>query len=910
MVADIAAIFCCAYIVGLLLTGIPGTLAAVPISAIVSLSLGGTIALLIRRFWQMAPARWVWLTAGLIGAAASFYFQHQLPQPSSTDLCHWAREVDRAAHCLPQDNTLSSESITLIGIVQSPPRLTRSDRLQFELAAESIELTQPFKQSTPPATRQIAPATAKQTWQTSTRTVPSLAKSPSPIPSTQTHASVQTHAKKTNQTTGNAAQVKSTQTGREAVSSQPPAQITARRQPQPTAIGSSVRQTDRAIQKSPEETPERTFQKTSERTLERIKTQQSVNGNVYVTIPPIAGEQLYPGLRVSITGSLYQPQPAANPGGFNFAQYLQQRGIFTGLIGDSLVYPADRKPAPPLFWAIRQRITQIQERGLSNPEAALVSAMVMGKAAVDVPYPIQDQFKQTGLAHALAASGTQVSLLLGVVLALTARCSNSLRVGIGLGTLILYLGLTGAEASILRAGIMGGATLFALWFDRQIKPVGLLLVAATLLLLWNPLWIWDLGLQLSFLATLGLLITLPHLSRWLDWLPTPIATLFAVPIAATIWTLPILLAGFGVLSPYSILVNVIVSPFITIVSIGGMISAVAAFVHPYLGSSLAGLLYFPAHFLLQVAAIASHLPGNLFAVGTLQIWQTLLLYSLILLLWRWDRLHRYWWIGGLIGLIIVAIPASYRAATLTQITVLTGEHPMLVIQDRGRTGLIYSGSVKDVQFTLLPFLQRQGVNHLNWAIAPRLGDGDRAAWQKISAAQPIDLFYSTPTASARSTPLMEAAQPDAQPDAGTFPTHDQLLKQIKSRQGMSLPLAIGRPLQLGDVTIEYHLTKPEVFSIQVGQQHWLWFDGVPALPRQLDLKPKLAPVEAIGWSGKSLHPDLLADLHPQVGIVWGKTIDPATAQRLRQHQVKIHSLDAEGALQWNPSQGFFTAAPN
>lgn len=884
MVADIATVFCCAYILGLLLTGVPGSVAGIPVGTIVSLGLGGAIALGIRSLWRMAPPVWVWLTTGLIGCAASFYFQQQLPQPGARDICHWVHQVDRATHCQPHADAAAFESVAVTGTVRSSPRLTRSDRLQFELTATNLQTTPISPQAPQPvarsATRSVTRSVTQSTSQPPAKPAArSTKQSPRSTPAQNPKSSNHNSAKPAHSVPAKPTRPSNSVTKSNPVT-KPPAQPPHQTQ---------------ATTKQPSPTTQLPIKNV---TVER-SAQQSVNGIVYVTLPKIAGEQLYPGLRVTVSGSLYQPQPAANPGGFDFAQYLRQQGIFTGLIGQTLVYPADRKPAPPLFWSIRQRITQIQEQGLSNPEAALVSAMVMGKAAVDVPYPIQDQFKQTGLAHALAASGTQVSLLLGVILALTARWSNSLRVGLGLGVLILYIGLTGAEASILRAGIMGGATLIALWVDRQIKPVGLLLLAATLLLLWNPLLIWDLGLQLSFLATLGLLVTLPVLTRRLDWLPTPIATLFAVPIAATVWTLPVLLAGFGILSPYSILVNVIVSPLITIVSIGGMISAVAAVISPILGSITAGLLYFPAHFLLQIAALASQLPGNLFAVGTLQVWQTLLLYGLIVTIWRWPKLHRYGWIGILLGLMIVALPAGYRAATLTQMTVLTGEHPILVIQDRGRTGLIYSGSVKDVEFTVLPFLQKQGINHLNWAIAPRLGEGDRAAWQKISSAQPIDLFYSAPAASTITNSEITASE--------TSPTYSQLLTQIKAQGGVPLPLAIAHPLRLGDITVEYQLTKPDVFSIQVQQQRWLWFDGVPSLPRQLDLKSKLAAVEAIGWSGKALHPDLLAQLQPQLGIMFGESIDPATAQWLRQRQVKVHALKTAGALQWSDRGGSLTA---
>jgi competence protein ComEC len=785
MLATIAAILCFAYILGLLLTGIPGTMAGIPIGAIVMLAAGLTVAFSIRRIWRMAPRAGVWLTAGLVGVLAILYFQIRLPQPSATDICHLvAAETARGR---TSDQTLVSQlfcqpsslaqagKVQVTGTVDSPPRLTRSNRLQFELAATQIRL---------------------------------LAESALP---------------------------------------------------------------------------------------------QTTTGKVYVTVPPVAGEQLYPGLPVLVEGSLYSPPPAVNPGGFDFAKYLRQQGIFTGMNAERLEYPTQKKPVPSLFWSIRQRIVQAQAFGLGQPEGALLSAMVIGKATVDLPFEIQDQFKQTGLAHALAASGTQVSLLVGIILALTKRLASRWRLILGLAILVLYIGLTGIEASVLRAGIMGGMVLIALALDRKIKPLGSLLFAATVLLIINPAWIWDLGFQLSFLATLGLLVTVPVLMKWLDWMPTLFASMFAVPIAAYLWTLPLILFVFGVVSPYSILINIIVSPLITLISIGGMISAVAALIYPLFGSGLAWLLYYPTHWLIELAAIGSQLPGSRFAVGTVNLAQILGLYGLIVLVWRWQTLHPYWWLMGLIGFSLVAVPAAYTAANLSQITVLmTAEKPVLLIREQGKVGLIHAGSTKDTEFTLLPLLQQSGINQIDWAIAPNLRTAEIAAWQAMIAAKPIRIFYSNlaDAAALTAAPGSSFAANQSAPDAEVNPaqSYQALLAQVKNQQGVALPLSLGQKIQLGNATAERILARPDIFQFQLAGQTWLWFEGVPGIRRQADLTQRLATVDLIVWSGKALSPQLLEKVNPKAAVAYGKTLDPATEHWLMQRHVTIHRLET-GAIQ-------------
>jgi competence protein ComEC len=137
------------------------------------------------------------------------------------------------------------------------------------------------------------------------------------------------------------------------------------------------------------------------------------------------------------------------------------------------------------------------------------------------------------------------------------------------------------QPAVLRAAIMGWAALVSLMVRRKTKPLGLLLLAASILLIINPLWIRDLGFQLSFLATCGLVVTVNPLVKKLDWLPQAIASLIAVPIAATIWTLPLQLHFFGIVPPYSILANIVTTPLISVITIVGVLSACRTIILSY-----------------------------------------------------------------------------------------------------------------------------------------------------------------------------------------------------------------------------------------------------------------------------------------------------------------------------------------
>lgn len=463
--------------------------------------------------------------------------------------------------------------------------------------------------------------------------------------------------------------------------------------------------------------------------------EKAPTGHLYVTVPLLQATGLHPGQRVQVTGALYLPQPATNPGGFDFQAYLRQEGCFAGMRGQQVAVMESRSRWG--WWQIRQTVVRSQIRWLGSPAGALVSAMVLGSRGVDLPFDLKDQFTRAGLAHALAASGFQSSLILGVVLALTRRFSAKTQFLAGTASLLIFVGLTGIQPAVLRAAVMGFGGLVALVLERKVKPLGALLVTGVLLLVFNPLWLWNLGFQLSFLATMGLMVTVPPLMKQLDWLPSAIAPLFAVPIAAYLWTLPLQLAAFGVLSPYSVVVNLITTPLISILSIGGMVSALAALIWSPAGSALAWLLKYPAQALILVVDGFSQLPGNAYATGTISALIAIALYGLLMLTWLQPWWRKRWWVALVLAIGLVVIPAWQATAAMFRITLLaaTGQ-PVMVLQDSGRTALINSGDVSTAGFAVLPFLQKAGVNELTWAIAADQPSNRSSGWAKSQSDYP------------------------------------------------------------------------------------------------------------------------------------------------------------------------------
>jgi len=600
----------------------------------------------------------------------------------------------------------------------------------------------------------------------------------------------------------------------------------------------------------------------------------AVTGRLYVTVPLLQATGLYPNQKVTISGDLYKPKSVANPGAFDFKAYLEREGAFAGLNGRQVTFAQQKQQWG--WWLVQQRIVRSQARWLGSPTGPLVSSIVLGSRAVDLPYDIRDLFVRVGLAHALAASGFQTSLILGLVVTLGKRFSQAIQVSCGAGALIIFLCLTGLQPSVLRAVVMGFGVLIAMAMNRKIKPLGSLLLAATLLLLFNPLWIWDLGFELSFLATLGLVVTAPALSKRLDWLPAAIATLIAVPIAASIWTLPLQLHVFGTVPLYSLAVNIFSTLLISVISIGGIISALAALLWPLAGSGLAMLLYYPTSWLIELGKFFSHLPGNSLALGTISVVQLLAIYGIISLVWLQTWWRRHWWFAGAIAISLVLAPAWYGTTVLRVTVLATATEPVLVVQDQ-KVLLINSGNANTARFTVLPFLQKQGINQIDWAITINAQSSISSGWSEILQQIPVKIFYSSTDVAANTA-------------------------------SASQTLHVGEKLTTRATVVQFTDTKPSVLQLKIQGQTWLLLDNLSSdEQKQLAQSRQLPHIQVLWWSGEPLAVDLIAALKPAVAIASSTTVDPKTVSYLQKNKVQLFWTERDGAIQWTPEHKFEAA---
>jgi competence protein ComEC len=623
---------------------------------------------------------------------------------------------------------------------------------------------------------------------------------------------------------------------------------------------------------------------------------QDWRGKIYVTVPLLQGTGLHPGELVSVTGRLYRPRPANNPGGFNFQAYLARQGTFAGLKGDRLEVLDVNSNANWGWWQIRDRIIQTQTMAMGSPAGPLVSAMVLGSRVVDLPFRVRDQFAKIGLAHTIAASGFHVSLILGVVLWLVRQRSPKVQLFTGVGSLLIYIGLTGLQPSILRASIMGIGALVGVLLNRAVKPASSLLLAAVLILVWNPLWIWDLGFQLSFLATFGLLTTAPAILQRLDWLPPVIANLLAVPLAAMLWTLPLQLHIFGIFSPYSVIVNILATPFIWLLSLGGVVSSLGALMWQPIGLVLAWVLQFPTQGLLAGVSAFSNLPGSSIALGKASLLQVAVLYGSmggIAILrprpWQWRTL-------ALVMVGAILIPAIYRQSWLIQVTVFAdSKPPTMLVQDQGQVGLVNSGGESTARYVILPFLRSQGINQINWAVSTANTTDNLQGWLRVLEDTPIRAFYNGIT-------TQTSDNSSNTPDQWNQWAQTVLQQALATHAGRYEPVQVKQAIALPNAKLQLLDPEAQLWEYQDSRTSWLW-----ALPITVNNQLNANSINSfqgfLWWDGSELPSQFVETLNLQGAIASAREIDRITLDILRGKDIQTYWTGRDQALQWQaPNQ--------
>ena len=286
----------------------------------------------------------------------------------------------------------------------------------------------------------------------------------------------------------------------------------------------------------------------------------------------------------------------------------------------SSAVPNSKASFMAILYQFKTRAYDLLQTLMPFPESELVAGIVLGIES-RIPAYLQNAYRLTGTAHIIAISGFNITLLAASISHLCNRIFPY-RMGamISFAAIILYTLLVGAQPAVLRAAIMGMLAIPATLIGRKVIGVHALAIAAACMALENPYILWDIGFQLSFCATFGILTYIDPLTEKTDrflnrvaapsreWLLGIIQENVLTTLSAQIATLPILIQHFGQFPLISPLVNTLILPLQPfLMELGGLAVLLSMLCYPL--GRIAGLIaWFPAALSNQIVLLFAQIP--------------------------------------------------------------------------------------------------------------------------------------------------------------------------------------------------------------------------------------------------------------------------------------------------------------
>jgi len=259
---------------------------------------------------------------------------------------------------------------------------------------------------------------------------------------------------------------------------------------------------------------------------------------------------------------------------------------------------------------VRRRFASGLQSALPEPLASFGLGLLVGQKNT-LPTRVSQTLLMVGLTHIIAVSGYNLTIILRAVRKILGERSKFQTLSASLGLMVLFLAVAGSSPSLARAALVSALSLAAWYYGRVIKPLPLLLFAAAITVLVNPLYFrGNVSWWLSFLAFFGVMIVAPLLTRRIFGMREPrlLTAVVIESLCAETMTLPYVLHTFGQLSLVSLPANLLVVALVPLAMLLTLVAGLAGM----LVAAFAGWFAWPARllltYMLDVANLLSRIP--------------------------------------------------------------------------------------------------------------------------------------------------------------------------------------------------------------------------------------------------------------------------------------------------------------
>ncbi|MFA5188554.1 MAG: ComEC/Rec2 family competence protein [Patescibacteria group bacterium] len=376
---------------------------------------------------------------------------------------------------------------------------------------------------------------------------------------------------------------------------------------------------------------------------------QKVSGKILVT------NYLYPeysyGDRLEFTCNLLSPE---NVQGFAYDDYLARYDIYSTCYNPKITLLAKGQGNFALSEILKLKSFFIARLNyvLPEPQSSFLAGLLIG-AKRAIPGDLQTAFSKTGTTHVVAVSGYNVTIIAVFLMLIFQNLGLGRKKSFWLiiGFLIFFAIMTGLQSSCIRAAIMGGVVLLANYLGRLSKIRNVLVLTAVIMIALNPkILVFDLGFQLSFLATLGLVYLNPILLQILKIKNLKLSArggkivklifgdFLLTTLSAIIMTQPIILYNYGKISLIAPVANILILPFVPLAMLLGFLTGILAMVWTGLGWVAGWSVWLVLTYIIWILEHLAKLNWAYFELPKISVWVMLIFYAIIIgSIWRFKK---------------------------------------------------------------------------------------------------------------------------------------------------------------------------------------------------------------------------------------------------------------------------------
>ena len=536
---------------------------------------------------------------------------------------------------------------------------------------------------------------------------------------------------------------------------------------------------------------------------------------------------------IQLTGSIREFHDYGNPGRMNTVMSNKAKGICGRAMISKyslVIEPRQENSLARLAEQVRNKYEEYMAQAMPKQDAAAIFAMLFGGYQGIRP-ELLEAFTVTGIVHILSVSGSHITLMAGTanIVGRFLHMSPRATAALATGVILFYSLLAGAIPPVIRSALMGILTLLALTAGRERDAQHILGLVALGLLLYSPLWLFDISFQLSFGATAGLLYLAPLLrERLRKKLPVFVADSLAVTIGAQLSVLPIIAWYFNVLSLSSLLANLVIAPIVEWIIVAGLLAGLLASLIPMAGKVVFLLASVVLGLVYELSRWVAALPGSQIYMPTFSWWGGILYYmglgwliidgehkkrlmscvgsKYLLAMGRklWDS--KGWQAVFLLGMLMVVfycwqILGNNKEMQVHFIDVGQGDSA-LVITPHGRAFMVDTGGVREGNYDIgsrvdVPYLLHYGVQKLDYIFLTHAHDDHAGGVKGILTKIPVGAIG-----------IGHEGAGDYLQDFGTG--------EIGKIKKLLVPLQEGSSIELDEVRIDM-LYSPESRKVQESQ---------------------------------------------------------------------------------------------